>query len=218
MVVWAGARGCVDDSLIRAFVMLFVVIDPIGQIPIFIALTRGTEPRQRRWLAVRGVLIAGGILFLFTLVGNWLLQTLGIGLAAMKIAGGILLFILAVEMILALESGMHTTTVRELEEAEQRPDISVFPLAIPLLAGPGAFAAITLLLGPGSEPAMTAWVLGLLALVLGLTLVALLFAAWLMRLLGQTGANVISRVLGILLAALAVQFVLDGVRDTGLMG
>ncbi len=208
-----------EDSLLRAFVMLFVVIDPIGQIPAFIALTRGTPPHHRRRMAVRGVAIAAAILFAFAVAGNWLLQALGIGLPAMKIAGGILLFLVSLDMIVALDSGIRSTTGPELEEAGRRQDISVFPLAIPLLAGPGAFAALTLLVGrhDGDLP-MLGGILALLTGVLLLTLLCLLLASRIMRLLGVTGSNVVSRVLGILLAALAVQFVLDGLKEAGLFG
>jgi multiple antibiotic resistance protein len=205
------------ESLLHAFVTLFVVIDPIGQIVTFVGLTRGHSSDERRAAALRGVLIAAVVLFAFAFAGHPLLRALGITLSALKIAGGVLLFLLAIDMIFALETGIRTTTTPELAEAERRRDISVFPLAIPLIAGPGAFTSVALLVARHEgSPWMIAAILTLLGIVLGLTLLCLLTATRIMRLLGLTGANVISRVLGILLAALAVQFVLNGLRESGL--
>ena len=206
-----------NESLLHAFVTLFVVIDPIGQIPSFVALTHAHSEEERRRIALRGVLIAAAVLFAFAFAGDWLLRALGISLAALKIAGGALLFLLAMDMVFALDTGIRTATGKEKQEAEQRRDISVFPLAIPLIAGPGAFTSIALLMGRyRGDTGMVAAVLTVLALVLGLSLLSLLLATRVQKLLGITGANVIGRVLGILLSALAVQFVLDGLREAGL--
>jgi multiple antibiotic resistance protein len=142
-----------------------------------------------------------------------LLKTLGIGLPAFRIAGGLLLFLLALDMIFARPSGMRASTVRQQREESYQQDISVFPLAIPLLAGPGAITTVLLYTG-GSDAAQVATFVFVLLVVLLLTLASLLLAPRVMRLFGDTGANVLSRVLGVLLAALAVQFVLDGLRTS----
>ncbi len=200
------------DFFINTFVVLFVVIDPIGVAPMFIALTHGETEEYKRKMAVKGTAIATVILILFVWAGNNLLHALGISLAAFRIAGGALLFLLVIDMLFARHSGLRSTTLRERQEAEHRNDISVFPLAIPLIAGPGALTTVLLMLANGREqPFITAIVLGVLVLVLLITLVTLLFAVHIMRFIGETGANVISRVLGIVLTALAVQFVLDGI-------
>lgn len=200
------------EILINTFVVLFVVIDPVGLAPIFGALTRGGAVAYRRRMAVKAILLATGILFLFAFTGDWLLQALGISVPAFKIAGGVLLFLVAIDMVFARQSGLRSTTVREQEEARFKEDISVFPLAFPLLAGPGALTTILLLVAQTRGDAMAFWVLlGVLAFVLLLAFLALLLAGRLMALLGETGANVVDRLLGVILAALAVQFVIEGV-------
>jgi multiple antibiotic resistance protein len=199
------------DLLVNTFVILVVVIDPIGLTPMFAALTQGGTPDYQRRMAFKGTSLAAVVLVVFVLIGDGLLRSLGISLAAFRIAGGVLLLLLAIDMVFARHSGLRSTTLREQAEAEQRKDISVFPLAIPLIAGPGAIT--TVLLSVGSQPSLaTSLVLLLmLAVVLLLTLGALLLAPRIMALMGETGANVVTRTLGIVLAALAVQFVLDGV-------
>ncbi|HEU5339185.1 MAG TPA: MarC family protein, partial [Sulfuricaulis sp.] len=139
---------------------------------------------------------------------------LGIGMPAFQIAGGALLFLLAVEMVFARHSGVRSTTAREQREAETRTDISVFPLAIPLIAGPGALTSVLLMVGEqGDEPLVIGSVLAVIVVVLLITLASLLFSARIMAFMGETGANVVSRVLGVILAALAVQFVLNGWQE-----
>ena len=199
------------DLLVNTFVILVVVIDPIGLAPMFAALTQGGTPAYKRRMAFKGTALAATVLVVFALIGDSLLRSLGISLAAFRIAGGVLLFLLAIDMVFARHSGLRSTTLREQEEAEQRKDISVFPLAIPLIAGPGAIT--TVLLTVGSHPSLTTSVVVLLvlAVVLLLALGALLLAPRIMTLMGETGANVVTRVLGIVLAALAVQFMLDGI-------
>lgn len=197
------------EFVFNSFVTLLVVVDPLGLAPIFAALTRGYTEKQKREAALRGTVLGAIILFLFALVGDVLLEALGIGLPAFRIAGGILLFLLALDMIFARPTGLRSRSVREQEEESYQQDISVFPLAIPLLAGPGAITTVLLYTG-GGEPAQVALFIGVLLAVLILTLASLLLAPRIMRLFGETGANVLSRVLGVLLAALAVQFVLDG--------
>jgi len=199
------------DLFVDSLIIMFVVVDPVGLAPIFAALTQGESPAAKRRLAIRGTLIAGAILLIFVLVGDSLLNALGIGMPAFQIAGGLLLFLLAVDMVFARPSGMRSTTEREHREAEAKKDISVFPLAIPLIAGPGALTTVLLIVGDqGEDPVIIGTVLAVLFVVLLATLVSLFFSARLMAFMGETGANVVSRVLGVILAALAVQFVLDG--------
>ncbi|MBW3567671.1 MAG: MarC family protein [Proteobacteria bacterium] len=201
------------ESLINHFVVLFVVIDPIGLAPIFGALTRGGSTAYQRRMAVKAVLLATGILYLFAFTGDWLLEALGISVAAFRIAGGVLLFLVAIDMVFARQSGLRSTTVREQEEARFKEDISVFPLAFPLLAGPGALTTVLLLVGETRGDLAAFWsLLGVLGFVLLLAFGALLIAGRLMKVLGETGANVVDRLLGVILSALAVQFVVEGAR------
>lgn len=207
------------DLLLTAAIALFVTIDPVGLGPVFAGLTGGMEAKYRRRMAVKGTLIGAGILFAFAFVGEALLNALGISTAAFRIGGGILLLLLAIDMVFARESGLRTTTEDENVEARHRPDISVFPLAIPLIAGPGAMTSIVLFMGRADgDLVLQAAVLGVLAAVLLGTLLVLLFAGEVSRVLGRTGINVINRVLGILLTALACQFIIDGVVESGMIG
>lgn len=199
------------DLFLDAFIILFVVIDPVGIAPIFAALTHGESDAARRRMALRGVLIAAVVLVIFVVVGDELLGALGVGVPAFQIAGGLLLFLLAVDMVFARPSGVRAPTEPEQKEAEHKKDISVFPLAIPLIAGPGALTTVLLMVSHyGSRPLVLGIVLGVVLLVLALTLLSLLLSGQIVRLLGRTGINVVGRLLGIVLAALAVQFVLDG--------
>lgn len=201
------------ELFLYGFVTLFVIIDPVGSAAIFAGLMRGQPDAARRRCAMRGVIIATLLILAFALGGAWLLRALGISLPAFRIAGGILLFLLATEMVFARQSGIRGPTVSEEEEAEHRDDISVFPLAFPLLAGPGALTSIVLLIGRATSPLAAAAVIAALIAVMAITLALLLWAPRLMRLIGVTGANVVSRVLGIILAALAAQLVLDGIAQ-----
>ena len=200
-----------SELIFNSFVTLLVVVDPLGLAPIFAALTQGYREERRRETAIRGTILGSVILFVFALVGDVLLDSLGITLPAFRIAGGMLLFLLALDMIFARPSGMRSRSVREQEEDDYEGDVSVFPLAIPLLAGPGAITTVLLYTG-GRSPAEVGVFAGVLLIVLFLTLLSLLLASRVMSLFGETGANVLSRVLGVLLAALAVQFVLDGIE------
>jgi multiple antibiotic resistance protein len=201
------------DKIVNMFIVLLVVVDPVGVTPVFGALTRGGDDAYRRRMALRGTGLAALILLIFAFIGDWLLTTLGIGLPAFKIAGGILLFLIAIDMVFARQSGGRSTTGREEEEARHKQDISVFPLAFPLIAGPGALTTILLMVGEAHGQALyfTSMVLVLLV-VLGLTLLCLLGAGRVMKLLGETGTNVMDRLFGVILAALAVQFVMDGLH------
>ncbi|MBI4083835.1 MAG: NAAT family transporter [Candidatus Lambdaproteobacteria bacterium] len=199
--------------MLHAFVTLFVVLDPIGLAPVFMALVRAGNPAYQRRMADHAVLLASGVLVVFALAGNWLMDWLGVGLAAFRAAGGVLLFLLAVDMLFARSSGLRSTTEQEQAEAGSKGDISVFPLAIPLIAGPGAMTSMLLLMGEARPlPLKMLGLLGVLAAVLLLVWLSLRTAPRITGLLGITGANVVSRVLGIVLAALAAQFILDGLR------
>jgi multiple antibiotic resistance protein len=189
-----------------------VTIDPIGTAPLFAGLTSSYSQAERRRTALRGVAIAAVVLLAFALGGEGLLRALGIGLPAFRIAGGVLLLLLSIDMVMVRHSGLRTTTGAEAEESEERADISVFPLAIPLVAGPGALTSVVLLMSAArGEPAAKGLVIGVLLAVLALTLVCFLASSALVRLLGITGVNVVTRVFGILLAALALQFMIDGI-------
>lgn len=201
-----------SEFVFNSFVTLLVIVDPPGLAPIFAALTRGYSEKRKREAAIRGTIVGGAILFIFAIVGDALLGALGIGLAAFRTAGGILLFLLALDMIFARPTGLRSRSVRDQEEDSYEQDISVFPVAIPLLAGPGAITTVLLYTG-GTDAAGTLLFMGVILAVLLLSLGALLLAPRIMRLFGETGANVISRVLGVLLAALAVQFVFDGLES-----
>ena len=200
------------DLLLNAFVTLVVVVDPVSLVPIFGALTQKESEAERRRIAFRGVAIAAAVLVVFTFIGNPLLSVLGISLSAFRVAGGVLLFLLAIDMVLVRDSGLRSTTVREQAEAAQRQDISVFPLAIPLIGGPGAITTMLLLNGRSNDIWVTLALLGVLMVVLLLALLSLLLTGRLMKLIGVTGSGVVSRVLGVLLAALAVQFIVDGLQ------
>lgn len=200
------------ELFLSAFATLFVVIDPPGCAPIYAGLTKGANAVQQRGMAIRAVLIASAILLVFALVGETLLRTLGISLNAFRIAGGIMLFLIALEMVFEKRQERREDRAQKLIETPQVEDVSVFPMAMPMIAGPGSIATTMLLVSRSDGAGETALVLGALALVLSLTLVALLAAGPLMRLLGAKIESVITRLLGVLLAALAIQFVIDGVK------
>jgi len=199
------------DLLLGTFIVLLVVVDPIGLAPMFAILTHNQDRAQQRRTAVRSISLAAGMLLLFFFIGDTLLHTLGISLPAFRIAGGALLFLLAIDMVFARHSGLRSTTAREQAEAVTRSDITVFPLAFPLIAGPGSLTTVLLMASSWSSSFEFAGMLVVLFSVLLLALLSLLSAPYIMRLLGETGANVVSRLLGLILAALAVQYILDGV-------
>jgi MarC family membrane protein len=199
--------------LISAFVTLLVIIDPFGLTPLFVALTQGMSARARRAIAVRACITAAGLLTLFAAFGETVLGFVGISMAAFRVAGGALLFLTALDMLFERRAKR-----REDQTGDDRPDPSVFPLAIPLIAGPGSIASIILLSGqsPGLEGLGV--VVAVMLAVLCVVLVMFLLSGLLERLLGKTGINVVTRLLGMLLAALAVQFILDGLREFGFAG
>jgi multiple antibiotic resistance protein len=202
------------EQSLKFFVVFFVVVDPVSLIPLFTGLTAGASASYKRHMAVKAVSISATILALFALGGAAFLQLMGISLEAFRIFGGLLLFLLALEMVFARESGARTSS-DEAAESRRRADISVFPLAFPFIAGPGALATILLWFGRIRLPGQTGLFAGLIVaagLVLAIVLALLWVAEPLMRVMGVTGANVASRLLGVILGALAVQFVLDGLR------
>jgi MarC family membrane protein len=204
--------GLPFDYLVSAFVTLFVVIDPIGLAPTFLGLTAGLPSRACRQIALRACLIAAAILAGSAFVGDWLLRKLGISLPAFRIAGGLLLFSIASEMVFGVRIARQSETAEQAVEEHVR-NIAAFPLAIPLMAGPGAITATVLLAGQAAgRPTHIGVLLAVIAAIVGLALVVFLAAGRIGGLLGITGNVVLSRLLGVLLAALAVQFVLDGVR------
>ena len=200
--------------LITAFATLFVVIDPPGLVPLFIALTQGMTNERRRAMATRACIIATILLTVFGLFGESVLGFIGISMPAFRIAGGILLFLTALDMLFE-----RRTKRREDQKSDPDHDPSVFPLATPLIAGPGAIASMILLVGQsGPGWGGTLAVMGLLWGMIVVTWLFLLASPPLERLLGRTGTIVITRLLGMLLAALSVQFVIDGIKQTGLVG
>ena len=202
------------QQLIKFFVVFFVVVDPISLIPLFAGLTKGASARYKKKMAGKAAMIALVICVLFALVGAKFLEIMGIALSSFRIAGGTLLFLIALDMVFARPSGTRSTTT-EQEEAKKREDISVFPLAFPFIAGPGALATILLTVGEvGTRPLLFAGFLGVVGLVLLVCWVLMLATPRLMRALGVTGANVVSRLSGVILAALAVQFIVDGIRGS----
>jgi MarC family membrane protein len=199
------------ELFVSAFVTFLVVIDPPGCAPIFASLTSAATPAHRRAMALRSVGIAAGILLFFGLLGQDLLRALGVSLSAFRIAGGILLFLIAIDMVFEKRTERREARAEEVS-ASKIDDVSVFPMAIPMIAGPGSIASIMLLMARSEGLAASAIVLGALLLTLVLTLIALLLAGPLMRLLGRHMEAMLTRLLGVILAALAVQFVIDGLK------
>ena len=197
-----------------AFITLLVIIDPPGCASIFASLTRGTDAAHRRKMAVRSSVVAWCILIFFALLGEALLDKLGIDLASFRLAGGIMLFIIALEMVFEKRTERREERAREIEGTPEAEDISVFPMAIPMIAGPGSIASIMLLIGRADGPAEWGVVLGAMTAVIILTLLALLSAGPLMKLIGARLEAMITRILGVILAALAAQFVIDGLRQS----
>ncbi len=198
-----------------AFVTLFVIIDPIGLTPLFVALTTGKSQSQRRGIALRAILTGIGILTAFGIFGELLLSKIGIGMPAFRISGGILLFLTAIEMLFEKRTPRREKTADEDHSA----DPAVFPLAMPLIAGPGAMTSMILLMGQHSGDLAAQVVIYVVMLtVLAIVFLFFMTAGVMERVLGHTGINLVTRLMGMFLAALSVQFVLDGLRDFGLFG
>jgi len=206
-----------ETEAVAAFVTLFVVVDPIGTTPLFIALTAGMTPAARRRVALRAIAVAAGLLTLFGLAGDAVLGFIGISMPAFRIAGGLLLFLTAIDMLFERRTQRREKRVEDEKESPD-DDPSVFPLAIPLIAGPGSIAAMILLTaGAAGDPEGQALVFAMMAAVLGLQLTLFLLGGPIERALGRTGTMVVTRLLGMLLAALAVQFVIDGLARLPLL-
>ena len=199
------------ELFLSAFVTFFVVIDPPGCAPIFAGLTTGASAVHRRAMAIRAVLVASAILLGFALFGEALLRALGISLNAFRIAGGIMLFLIALEMVVERRTERREDRAEKVKATEVA-DISIFPMAMPMIAGPGSIASVMLLMSQNDGLARSAVVLAAMASILALTLLALLIAGPIMRIVGAKIEAVVSRLLGVLLAALAAQFVIDGLR------
>jgi multiple antibiotic resistance protein len=202
------------NQLLRFFVVFLVVVEPISLLPLFVGLTAGVPEPQRRHMALRAVIISAVILTVFAVVGGPFLKIMSISLESFRIFGGLLLFLIALEMVFARSPGTRTSS-KEEQESHEREDISVFPLAFPFIAGPGALATILLAFGGAAgNPTLFFGLLLTVFVVLAITLAVLYLATPAMRVLGVTGTNVITRLFGVLLGALAVQFVIDGLRGS----
>ena len=207
-----------SSTYIVAIATFFATVGVADIAFIFAALTKDNTARERFVFATRGVLIATAILLFFGFLGNQILDVFGITIPALRTAGGILLMLIAIDMVFARHSGGTSTTKQENVESQERNDISVFPLAMPLLSGPGAISAV-ILLTTGAKSDTEFWlVLAALVSIMFIAWITLLLAMPIQRLLGLTGLSVVSRVVGILLAALAVQFIFDGIKASGLLG
>lgn len=197
---------------LSAFVTLFVVIDPPGCAPIFAGLTSTADNAHRRAMAVRSSLVAAAILLFFALVGEDLLRALGISMNAFRVAGGIMLFLIALEMVFEKRTQRRENRAAEVRQSPEHDDISIFPMAIPMIAGPGSIATVMLLVSRSHGIVESTIVLVALAAVMLLTMLSLLAAGAIMRVLGPKLEAMITRVLGVILAALATQFVIDGLK------
>jgi multiple antibiotic resistance protein len=198
------------DELVKFFVVLFVVVEPPSLVPLFATMTEGASAGYRRRMALKAAAVSLGILVVFALAGSWFIGMMGISIDAFRIGGGVMLFLIALDMVFARE---EKTTPEEKAETRRRADISVFPLAFPLISGPGALATVLLTFGSApSDPVLYAGLIAVIAAVVAVTLLFMLATPLVMRVLGVTGANVVSRIAGVILAALAVQFILDGLR------
>ena len=211
------------DIFVSALVTFFVAIDPPGVAPIFAALTDGAPKSHRRNMAIRSVVIATGVLLGFALIGGWLLNAMHISLDAFRAAGGVLLFLIALEMVFEKRTERREERAEDLMDEhdthpEQWDDISVFPMAIPMLAGPGAIATVMLYMSDAANIAERGVVLGAAGVVLAFCFLTFILIGPIMRFLGDSMAAMITRILGVILAALAAQFIFDGVRGAFMGG
>jgi multiple antibiotic resistance protein len=208
------AQSIMLEQAIKFFIVFFVVVEPISLIPVFSGLTEGASSSYKHKMALKSVLVASGILLLFAVVGAGFLSAMGIAIDSFRIFGGLLLFLIALEMVFARESGTRTSD-DEKAEHKKRADISVFPLAFPFMAGPGALTTLLLWFGPipvTTHPTQFLVMFACALVVLACCLLAMWVAGPLMRVIGVTGTNVANRLFGVVLGALAVQFVVDGLR------
>ena len=197
-----------------ALATFLVIIDPPGCAPIFASLTRGASAAQRRSMAIRSSIIAWAILMFFALLGRPMLHALGISLASFRIAGGIMLFFIALDMVFERRTERREKRAEEIQRTPEVEDISVFPMAIPMIAGPGSIASAMLWVSRADTPAQTVIVLAAITVVMLLTAITLLAAGPLMRVVGEKVEAMITRILGVILAALATQFIVDGLKQS----
>jgi len=202
------------ELFISSFITFFVVIDPPGCAPIYASLTSDAPPRDRRIMAIRAIVVAAVILLVFALFGEQMLGALGISLDSFRIAGGIMLFLIALEMVFEKRTQRREDRAQEIIDHPEIEDVSIFPMAMPMIAGPGSIAAVMLLMSRSEDMESRLVIISALGLVLLLTLTGLLLAGPLMRILGGNVEAVVTRLLGVLLGALAVQFVVDGLRGS----
>lgn len=205
------------DVALTAFVTLFVIVDPLGLLPIFISLTKGSSAPHQRRMAIKGTLIGGAMLLFFALLGDRFLGLLGVGLPSFRIAGGAMLFLMALEMVFDKRSQRRESRAEDMKDEVEGEsafdDISVFPLSIPLISGPGAIASIMLLMSANRDNLVhQATVLIVLALVLVIVLILFFLAPRLEKIMGTTFTQIVSRVLGVILGALAIQYIIDGIK------
>ena len=210
------AQSIMLEQALKFFIVFFVVVEPISLIPVFSGLTEGASNSYKHKMALKSVLVASGILLLFALVGAGFLTAMGISIDSFRIFGGLLLFLIALEMVFARESGTRTSSDEKVE-SKKRADISVFPLAFPFMAGPGALTTLLLWFGPipfTEHPVQFLLMFACALVVLASCLFAMWVAGPLMRIIGVTGTNVANRLLGVVLGALSVQFVVDGLKKS----
>ena len=207
-----------SELFISALVTFFVVIDPPGCAPIFASLTAGTPSSFRRTMAIRSTLVASGILLFFALLGEKLLSAMGISLDAFRVAGGLMLFMIAIDMVFEKRTERRAHRAEDVKNKPDHEDISVFPMAIPMIAGPGSIASVMLLMAQAHGLTESLTVLGALAVILAMLVTLLLLAGPVMKVLGYKMEAMITRILGVILAALAAQYVLDGVKAAFSLG
>lgn len=200
------------DSLLNALATLMVTIDPAGLAPLFLALTRGMDRHERGQVAIRASLISAGVLLLFTVAGSGILKLFGITIGAFRVAGGLLLFWIAFEMIFERRHDRHEKSAERAVTVDMIRNIAVFPLAIPLVAGPGSISATILLTNTMSDASGRLALAAIIVFSIAIVYAVFLLAERVDRFLGDTGRTILSRLLGVILAALAVQFVADGMR------
>lgn len=198
-----------SEFAVFAFVTLFFIIDPLGNVPLFLAITKQNTEEELKRIVRKASLASWGILVAFLIGGRVILSVFHITLEAFKISGGIVIFIIALQMLFILRPGQKTST-REQREAVEKEDVSFFPLAIPFLSGPGAIAAVIMLRNDCETPIDYAILFGVITVVTVITFVVLRQSRYLMKILGQTGVNILTRLMGLILSVIAVQFVIDG--------
>jgi multiple antibiotic resistance protein len=203
------------SEIVTIFLAVFIVVDPFGIVPIFISLTPGLTPSRRRATILKAVVVAFVVLVLFIFTGNVILRFLGIQPGSFFIAGGILMFIVSIDLLLGKPGRTKTSSP---EHDEEREDVSIFPLAIPMLAGPGAITTVLLYVSEDQLPPFIPFILvGSVALALAIAALTMALSAFFLRVLGKTGVSVIERIMGIVLTGLSVQFVYDGLLKLGVL-